>query len=201
MPASDPDLDIGGVSIPAGFSTIVPGPSTMATAPPKAVRQHHEPPAQRNGGGTPAKAAKKSKHSAPSLAATSPAAPKSRGRPREDPSVKCRAELAAFAQVPLDATSPGFRKFLGDEFKTKERQLRSLQTTLQAEIDSCTDIDVYDVLVVDLKRLQALLKVTASYAKASGAQDNSKFAAEFDEARVASSDLPCPVTVLLPTVS
>ena len=55
-----------------------------------------------------------------------PDAKKARGRPKVDVFLRSREEVAAYAKVPHNPTHPEFRKYLGDEAKPKQRQLKDI---------------------------------------------------------------------------
>jgi hypothetical protein len=108
---------------------------------------------------------------------------KARGRPKEDPSIKVRAEVESFAKVPDDPMNANYRKFLGDEFRAKERQLKELQKCMDKVIETTEEVELYDVLALDKKRLQALMMVTGAFAKNSGFEVGSDFLHTFNEVR------------------
>ena len=68
---------------------------------------------------------------------------------------------------------------MGDEWKTKERQLQTLLKSLSTYVDNLEDVDAFDVVTLDKKRLEALLNVCGSYAKLD--QRGSEFASTYEE--------------------
>lgn len=89
-----------------------------------------------------------------------------------------RVEIADFEAVTVDIASAGYRKYLGDEWKTKERQLNTLQAGMASAVDGTEDIDIFDLLIADKKRLDGIVTVCSSFAKGSGTE----FVAAFKEA-------------------
>ncbi len=109
------------------------------------------------------------------------AASRGRGRPRKDLSVCMRIELDMFQAVTMDETSSNYRKFLGDEWKTKERALKDLSKLVTTTLDSTDDVAVYDVLIADKKKLDALVSVCSSFVKSADTNNEAEFNHTFDE--------------------
>lgn len=95
-----------------------------------------------------------------------------KGRPRDDPSVRLRAELDYFESVPDEVAHPDYRKYLGDEYGPKKKQLLYLMSTIELQRDSTENVAVYDILTVDRKRLAAVLQVSGAFVKCNGAHHN-----------------------------
>ena len=127
-----------------------------------------------------AKSKAKAKGGATPAASAAPGEKRGRGRPKKDPCVHSRIEVVAFESITVDESGSMHRKYLGDEYKTKERQLKELLKALQTSLDGAEEVEVYDVLLLEKKKIDAILSVTAAYAKAVDTQDGS-FNAAFDE--------------------
>lgn len=114
-----------------------------------------------------------------------------RGRPAKDPSVQARIEIDSFEQVTLDKGSPNYRAFFADEWRTKERGLKYLLSNLTAHIDTTEDIEVFDLLGLDKKRLEAIITICAAFSKMD--RDGCKgLSNAVDEARLCPSSPLCP---------
>ena len=79
---------------------------------------------------------------------------KGRGRPRNDPSTTARAEILAFEALTSETVSSDYRKFLGDEHKTKLRQLKELERSLGAAMNEASEVEVFDLLTVGKKTVE-----------------------------------------------
>ena len=87
------------------------------------------------------------------------------GRPRTDPSNKVRTQLVTFSQVPDDTTHPTYRTFLGDEHKPKSRQFSELDKALTAHMEHETEVEVFDLMAVEKKRLAGMVMVCTAFVK------------------------------------
>lgn len=150
-----------GVATPSKVAAKVAAKAAVAAA---AVAQTSPQPDQPGGSGKKGRRAAAASETCPAAAAGSGApapAPKARakgrGRPKGDPSLQARAEIEAFRLVDSDGSSPAFRRYLGDEWKTKERYLKDLLKNLGTCVESCDEVEVYDVLLLDQKRLPLLV--------------------------------------------
>jgi len=103
--------------------------------------------------------------------------------------MKIKAEVQAFSDVPLAAMDPAFRKYLGDEHAAKHRQLKDLQKNLDATIGVTEDIATYDQLILDRKRLHAIVELCAAYVKCGGA-DCLQFLQVYTEAAIMRTPMP-----------
>jgi hypothetical protein len=115
-----------------------------------------------------------------------------KGRPKDDPSVRLRAELDYFEAVPDDKGHPDYRKYLGDEYGPKKKQLLYLMATIELQRDSTENVAVFDILTVDRKRLSAVLQVSGAFVKCNGVHQNgSGFHATWAEAFLESYTMYC----------
>lgn len=86
-----------------------------------------------------------------------------------------------FSQIPPDPKNANYRKHLGDEFKVKDRHLKSLQAALESRLETEADIDVFDVLNSDKKKLSALISVTSAFVRCNGCDLAGEFYNTFNE--------------------
>ena len=80
-----------------------------------------------------------------------------------------------------DPTEPAYRKFLGDERKVHERRLKDLVKGVQSHVDTVDDVSVHEVLLVDKKRLEAVVSTCSAFVAAEGRDGTSHFANAFNE--------------------
>jgi hypothetical protein len=86
-----------------------------------------------------------------------------KGRPKRDPLVMVRFELESFSLIPDNQSDPAFRKYFGDEHKTKHRYLVDLARKLDNEISECTCHEDLASLQIMRKRLQAVSDVACAF--------------------------------------
>jgi hypothetical protein len=164
----------GSISIPGFQQQAVmqpPAPAPKAKAKGKAKAAADPKPVKRTG--------------APGVA--DPNIKRGRGRPKADPSVQTRIEIETFQAIGAETGGAAYRKYLGDEHKTKERQLKSILTALGAMIDATEEVEAYDILIADKKKLEAIITICASFCKFDGTEDGQSFNREFDEAHCKAS--------------
>ena len=88
-----------------------------------------------------------------------------------------------FEAIPNDPDDATWQKYLGAGAKTKIRALSDLLKMVSNHVDQQVDVNDFNVVVKDKKRLQAIFTVTNAWLK-SGGGSNDSFATAFKEVLV-----------------
>jgi hypothetical protein len=105
--------------------------------------------------------------------------PKGAGRRKENPCLRATMELRAFGAIPDDHTESSFRRYFGEEHKTKHRALVALAGKFEEFINECDDVEELVVLQEDKKRVEGMTSIASAFVR-SAYQASSAFMQEFN---------------------